>query len=347
LLFALNPEEFVEELWFLNAIEIVHQIAELFQQDVPLSWHFLCHVFRNLEFRSQTTESEMVSILKFLCRFAAGEVLGLAKELPHDPIREVPQIFEDVRIVDATLHLCELNHDIERARDFGSCSLEFHHFQGTAVPVCEQIFAFFSEAKCNKSELWQHFMGAFALPLLAALENHEKRTPILELLRRFLRRMVGDVESVGSVAEGFPHSFNFLPFRIARPFIRDIFCAIDEKNEFAGALAHVVRDEAISAQLSRIRKLSSGVVCHATRCGKCGRILGDGAATAACGSVFHEVCAKDLQCEMCGCIFQLRRRPWVLEALPANEEPLRLPLGPKPLAPPGIGERYTLFKTDV
>jgi hypothetical protein len=346
LLFTLNPGEFVDELWLLGDMSVVHRIADVFQSDISLSWHFFRRIFQNLNFRQVATDREMVTVLTLLSRFRPTEVMALAQELTRVPVLEVLPICKEFGIVDATLYLCELSKDMDTAREFGFRALEYHLFEGTALPICEQIFTFLKGKRDNQADLWLHFLGAFALPLFAALEDNSKLQTVIATLRIFLRGMVADVESAKTVAQGFSQSLAFLPFRLARPLIIDIFRAIREKNEFSGALAEVVRSEAVSAQLSRVGSLAAGVVCEALKCGKCGRMLGEGSAVAApCGHVFHEKCAADRCCPKCASSFQapLPRRSTAPQ--PSTDDDHPPAPSPKSLQPPAIGKGLKMFKT--
>jgi hypothetical protein len=289
----------------------------------------------------------MTAFVALACRFRPGEVAEIVRGMAGVPVRDVLPICEEFGIVDATLFLCELSKDMGRAREVGFRELEQALFRGEAMPVCEQIFSFFVDKKDGKTELWEHFLGAFALPLFAAMEDQKKLGVVVDVLRIFLKKMIGDVESAKTVARAFADQFAFVPFRIARLLIFDIFRAIREKVEFAGALADVVRAEAVDAQAARMRELAAGVKCDAVRCPRCGKMLGQGAAVAAgCGHVFHKACATERHCEKCNADFaepQLRAAP----RPSSKKEGMESRQPPKPLQPPGIGVGFKTFKTGV
>jgi hypothetical protein len=341
LLFSLNPDEFVDELWAINEMALVHQVASLFEKESSLSWHFLKRIFVRDQYAAQlATETEMVDYVTFLCQYHPSTVFATLVEFREIPVAQILPVCQKYGIADATLYLCDLTQDLSSARDFGTVLLEYGLFDNRAEAVLEQICAFFARRKERegKTELWLSFMESFRLPLFAAQNDDEKLAPLLRNLDFFLERMILDVDSAVTVARGFSETFAFLPFRIARPHIVGIINAIRRKNEFMGNLVDIVKFEAVEKQLGRMKSLASGVAFDARSCPKCGKVLGQGAAFASrCGHVFHDGCTRDGHCPVCGIEFY-GATPIAQQqeaAAPSHSEPPKR--APKPLSSPMIG----------
>jgi hypothetical protein len=148
LLFSLNPDEFVDELWATNEMDLVHQVASLFEKDAALSWHFLKRIFGREQYAAQlATETEMVSYVTFLCQYRPSTVFATLVEFRKIPVAQILPVCQKYGIADATLYLCDLTQDLSSARDFGTVLLECGLFSNTAETVLEQICAFFSRRK--------------------------------------------------------------------------------------------------------------------------------------------------------------------------------------------------------
>ena len=108
------------------------------------------------------------------------------------------------------------------------------------------------------------------------------------------------------VSDKFTSLFSFIPFSVARPIISAFFKAIKERNNFAGTLRNIKKDEAIKAQLNYGRTLSKAKIYDSRRCTKCHQILGCGDCFCAnCGHVFHVECSKDGWCPICCKAFRI------------------------------------------
>jgi hypothetical protein len=296
-LMALNPQEFVDILFGLNDIPFIHEIGRALMGNPALSWHYLSRLFAQPSFHEFATPEEVQLYLERLCDYRPAAVFPALKVLKTHV--DILDLCQDRGIVDATLYLCDLTQDLDRARRFGSMALEADLMAGADSNMVSEICAFLSSRK-GKTELWFHFLQAFQLPIFAFLDRPEALASVMQKLEEFIDAMIRNADSPTGVANQFGEMFGFLPLKHGRPLLKRFFSSLTEKNAFAKSLAEIRKEEAVEAQMGRIRALTSGVECDATKCQECGRPFRQGPVImGSCGHVFHEECARAGKCRTC------------------------------------------------
>lgn len=353
---SINPDEFCEEILHLNDLTTIHEICELLCRSKNYYWHLLSRIMLDQEFQENAKDEEITEYLNFLCKYSPNEVYSTLKALSNhlNELSPILQVCQDHGIVDATLYLCDLQHDKKRAIEFGKAALESALMTGDdemSQVVVGHICTYLSSTNRHddKNDVWLQFLEVFQMPMFANLENAEKLQSIVNFLGQFMDSMIRDFETSTTISKKFVKLFSFLPFKIAKPMIIKFFKSIREKNDFGGTFVEIKKYEAIKRQNIRLRYLTSGCEYESRRCPQCNKLLGQGDAYAShCGHVFHMECAKSLWCPTCCVPFDLD--PNYIGLTQKEVEPVQVVeakvINPRPFNP-SIGSNIVRLQNSV
>lgn len=305
-LLPINPDEFADLTWETGGKDLALQIYKIIKDNNGFSWHFLSRIFKNKEFFECADEqmSEMYALQ--LAKYQPKKLLSALKCMKSCPPDKVLNACIERGILDATLYLCLITQETERGTDFASEYLLQTLMENPDPDVVSEICQYLSSIQSpDFQDIWARVLAVFQLPLYSHPDESPKRQQVIGLLGDFIQKMTLVAEPT-FVTTQLTHLFSFLPFKDARALVSRVFKAMRERTEFTRTFSHIVKDEAVAAQLKHVRALQRGHEYDAERCAVCGKKLSVCSAFAArCGHVFHTECAKSLWCPICQRGFQL------------------------------------------
>ena len=298
-LIRINADEFATEMWATNDPEFIKTVSETLSSDHTLQWTFLKKVFQDEWYSSNADEQTTLQFIKYLSKYEPTNVYPELMKIKSIPYDKLLPIFTENGIFDASLYVCQMIGDLDKALAIAKNGL-LDGLMIRSKEVVEQTTNFLCSVDTRESEnMWMECFTCFQLPLYAFKSDKEKMDETIELFSIFLKPMILVIDPA-KVSDKFSSLFSFIPFKIARPIINAFFKAIRERNEFAGTLSNIKKDEAIAAQMNYGRQIMRGKIIDADRCGKCHKLLGTSDAFAAkCGHVFHIECSTDGWCPIC------------------------------------------------
>lgn len=363
LFFIINPDEYCNRIFTMlnnlsssdeNSIQsegdapsFFHKIAKSLSAESDVYYNFLKRMFAFPDFILSISEEEIIDYIIFLIQYHPDKVYPMLRTLQNIPVDKLLKFCQSNGIVDATLYLCKITHDIDRGVNFGTLTLQDYLMaepnQELCSSVISQIATFLSDCRNEKNinEIWLKFLKAFQMPIyyfLFTKPDHDRFVVIRDLLLLFIHSMILSVDSVDA-AKSVTQYFAFVPFVEARPILVSLFKVIHEKNQFSATFAQIVKNEAVVKQNARIHSTACGNLYDAERCPNCGKFLGQGDAFAApCGHVMHVECAQNHWCQLCQCEFDplantLSEVQYTSQEFSEKESHFI----PKPLAAPKIG----------
>ena len=304
-LIPINPDEYADLVWRLCNTETIHQIAKSISDSQALLWHFLSRLFSHPEFFAKAEEQLCIKYAIFLAKFKPNELLPVLKQMPNVAVDKILDVCLERNVLDCVLYLCLVTQEIEKGTNFATDNLLNSLMEGGDPVVVREIISFLSGIKGHPDydDIWARFLAVFQLPLYAVTEEPGKSN-VISLLGDFVQAMTLVVNPI-FVTKQFSSLFSFLPFKDARPLIARLFRAIREKNEFTRTFSRIVKEEAIEAQIKRVKDLGRGFNYDAVRCAACRqKICACNAFASRCGHVFHSECAKSAWCPICRISFR-------------------------------------------
>jgi len=305
ILLSVNPDEFCVDIWAFGDFELIHNVYHLVKESKSHTWHLLKRLFTHSEFFSVALEDEFTSYITFLSYYYPNNLLDTLKQMPNIPVEKALQICQTKGIIDAFLFLCQLTHDMDKALEFGTVSLQNSLMTDQDPSVVTQIITFLSGCSSYPEfrNLCDKFMESFQLPLFAFLSTPEKLSSVTSLLSQYVQSMILIVDPV-FLAEQFSKHFSFLPFKDSRPILKTFFLTLNEKNQFSHTYSQIVKHESVEKQINHIKSKSRGAQYTALKCISCGLpFTHEPAVAAPCGHTFHFSCTSNAWCPVCNSPF--------------------------------------------
>lgn len=307
-LIRINPQEFTDLVVESQNITFVSKVVGTLQTDSVCHWHFLKHLFATDWFCYNAQESTVLSYIRYLAKYDNKKIVYEIPRIKSAPLDKILKIVLDNGIIDASLLICQLIGDYDKAVQIATNGIVDAMMQGDYDVVNSVTHFLSSYSSDDFQNIWMQCFTSFQLPLFAFYKDKERITNVVDTFAYFIKVMTLVVDPA-VVADEFTKSFSFLPFSVAKPIISAFYNAIRERNEFSKTLYNIEKDEVVRAQVDYVRDVLRGRVIDAKTCAKCRKTLGTGdAVVSKCCHVFHAECSLDCWCPICNRRFELAEK---------------------------------------